>query len=74
MRIHIRAFLLVVLAAAAFTLLPHPAQPLVPTASAAAGDAVLTWNENAGKAATAACLTPLSDPFHESRMYAIMHI
>jgi hypothetical protein len=74
MRLHIRTFILIVLAAAAFTLLPHPAQPFAPTASAAAGDAVLTWNENAGKAATAACIAPLDDPFHESRMYAIMHI
>ena len=74
MRLHIRTILVFVLAAAAFTLLPHPARPQASTAFAAAGDAVLTWNENAGKAATAACLTPLSDPFHESRMYAITHI
>jgi hypothetical protein len=46
----------------------------VPIASAAAGDSVLTWNQNASKAATAACLAPLNDPFHESRMYAITHI
>ena len=37
-------------------------------------DAVLTWNENAGEAATAACIAPLDNPLHESRMYAIMHI
>ena len=71
MRIHIRTFLVVVLAAAAFTLLPYPARPQVPIASAAAGDAVLTWNENAGEAATAACIAPLANPLHESRMYAI---
>jgi hypothetical protein len=74
MRKHMRTVVLVVLAAVAFTLLPYPAQPQVPIASAAAGDAVLTWNQNAGKAATAACLAPLNDPFHESRMYAITHI
>jgi PAP2 superfamily len=37
-------------------------------------DAVLTWSANAGKAATAACIAPLDDPLHESRIYAIMHI
>jgi hypothetical protein len=74
MRGHIRTFLVFVLAAAAFTLLPYPARPHTPTASAAAVDAVLTWNENAGEAATAACIAPLNDPFHESRMCAIMHI
>src|SRR5262245_25163883 len=45
-----------------------------PTASAAATDAVLAWNENAGKAASAACLAPVDNPFHESRVYASMHI
>ena len=74
MRLHIRTFLVFVLAAASFTLLPNPARPPAPTAFAAAGDAVLTWNENAGEAATAACIAPLDNPFHESRMYAIMHI
>jgi hypothetical protein len=43
-------------------------------ASAADGDAVLKWSENAGKAATAACMAPLDNPLHESRMYAMMHI
>ena len=38
------------------------------------GDAVTVWNANAGVAATAACLAPLADPFHESRIYAMMHI
>ncbi len=74
MRLHIRTFLVFVLAAASFTLLPNPARPPAPTAFAAAGDAVLTWNENAGEAATAACITPLGDPLHESRIYAIVHI
>jgi hypothetical protein len=74
MRTHIRTFLLVVLAAVASTLLPYPAQPQVPIAAAAADDAVLTWNLNTSKAATAACLAPLNDPFHESRLYAITHV
>lgn len=39
-------------------------------------DAVLQWNHNAGEAAKAACITsPVgANPFHESRMYAMMHI
>src|SRR4029077_15056857 len=44
-------------------------------ASAATGDAVLTWNQNASAAGTAACLDlPPGDPFHESRLYAMTHI
>src|SRR5580765_4794324 len=42
--------------------------------AAAAGDAVTVWNTNAGVAATAACIAPLDDPFHESRIYAMMHV
>ncbi len=40
------------------------------------GDAVLQWNYNAGEAAKAACITsPVgANPFHESRMYAMMHV
>src|SRR5580765_7831808 len=73
MRLHVRAFLVLILAAAAFTVQP-PARSLAPTAFAATGDAVLTWNENAGKATTAACIAPTADPLHESRIYASMHI
>jgi hypothetical protein len=42
----------------------------------AAGDAVIAWNAHAGDAATKACMQALdnNDPFHESRMYAMMHI
>ncbi len=39
-----------------------------------AADAVTDWNANAGEAATAACIAPLNNPLHESRMYAMMHI
>jgi len=42
--------------------------------AAAAGDAVTVWNANAVAAATAACIAPLNDPFHESRIYAMMHV
>ena len=37
-------------------------------------DAVTVWNANAGVAATAACLAPLNNPLHESRIYAMMHV
>src|SRR5690242_20154237 len=47
-----------------------PAGPL----SATSGDAVITWNNNAAKAALGACLAPANNPLHESRMYAMMHI
>jgi hypothetical protein len=40
----------------------------------AGGDAVTRWNANAGVAATAACLAPLNNPLHESRIYAMMHV
>ena len=42
--------------------------------AAAGGDAVTVWNANAGVAATAACIAPLDDPLHESRIYAMMHV
>ena len=40
----------------------------------AGADAVTVWNANAGVAATAACLAPLNNPLHESRIYAMMHV
>ena len=39
-----------------------------------ATDAIIVWNANAAAAATAACLAPLANPLHESRMYAMAHI
>ena len=44
------------------------------TAAAATPNAVTVWNANAGDAAIAGCMGPLSDPFRESRLYAVMHI
>jgi hypothetical protein len=41
--------------------------------SAAAADAVITWNENAAKAATAACLHISGNGLAEARMYAMVH-
>src|ERR1700694_2748532 len=40
----------------------------------ARGDAVTVWNANAALAATAACLAPINNPFHESRLYGMMHV
>jgi membrane-associated phospholipid phosphatase len=37
-------------------------------------DPVVEWNANAGAAAIKACISPDGDPFHESRMYAMMHL
>ena len=49
--------------------------PCVGAVAAPAGsDAVILWNANAGVAATKACLAPFGEPFHESRIYAMMHI
>jgi hypothetical protein len=45
-----------------------------PAALEAARDAVLFWNAAAGRAATAACIAPLDNPLHESRMYAMTHL
>src|SRR5687767_6797833 len=44
------------------------------TVAAAGADAVTDWNANAGVAATAACIAPLDDPLHESRIYAMLHV
>ena len=41
--------------------------------SAASADAVVTWNENAAKAATAACLHISGNGLVEARMYAMVH-
>ena len=43
-------------------------------AAPAGGDTVTVWNANAGVAATTACISPDGDPFHESRIYAMMHV
>src|SRR4029450_5753075 len=44
------------------------------TLAAPGGDAVTLWNANAGVAATAACIAPIDNPLHESRIYAMMHV
>src|SRR6266700_2664982 len=76
MRFPTRFFLVLALVAAVFTPLPRAAEPQTRAAGAApaGSDAVLVWNAHAGVAATKACIAPLADPFHESRLYAMMHL
>jgi hypothetical protein len=76
MRIQLRVFLVMALLAGVFTQSPGPVAPLSRAAFAApaGGDAVTVWNAHAGVAALNACIAPLDDPFHESRIYAIMHL
>ena len=75
-RIQTRLLLVMALVAAVFTQLPRAVDHQTGAAFAAAtgGDAVTVWNANAGVAATAACLAPLGNPLHESRIYAMMHV
>jgi PAP2 superfamily len=47
---------------------------LVTWPSVAGADAVLRWNESAGRASLAACLAPDGNALAESRMYAMTHI
>jgi hypothetical protein len=47
---------------------------IVALAAPAGGDTVTVWNANAGVAATAACIAPLANPLHESRIYAMTHV
>jgi PAP2 superfamily len=37
-------------------------------------NAVTAWNANAGKAAVAACISPVNNPLHESHLYAMTHV
>jgi hypothetical protein len=75
MRIQLRLFPVMAVAAMVFIQFPAAmAQTRAPITTAAGGDAVTVWNAHAGVAATKACIAPLDDPFHESRMYAMMHI
>ena len=76
MRIQPRVLLFLALVASVFTQLPRAGaqQTRATGAAPASGDAVIVWNANAGVAATKACIAPLDDPFHESRIYAMMHI
>src|SRR5262245_9334693 len=46
---------------------------LVSPQSSSAADAVIAWNENAAKAATAACIHISGNGLAEARMYAMVH-
>jgi hypothetical protein len=74
MRKHLIAVLTV--SACGALLAPGVAAGQTPSAAGEAPDsnAVMRWNANAGEAAITACLAPTTNPLHESRMYAIMHI
>ena len=63
--------------AVAMTLIATIAAPAGAGSVASIGettDAVTVWNANAGEAAVAACISPVGNPLHESRMYAMTHI
>jgi len=76
MRIQLRVILVMAFAAGVLTqtLGPRTALSRDALAATASSDAVIVWNAHAGEAAMKACIAPLDDPFHESRMYAMMHI
>jgi len=75
-RLQTRLLLVMALVAAVFTQLPRAVDPQTRAsfAAPAGGDAVTVWNANAGVAATAACIAPLDNPLHESRIYAMLHV
>jgi hypothetical protein len=50
---------------------PAGAQPAIP---AAPTDAVSAWNASAGKAAVAACISPIGPGPAEARLYAMAHV
>jgi hypothetical protein len=76
MRYQTQLSLVLALVATVFTQFPRAgeSQTRAAFAAQASGDAVIVWNAHAGVAATKACIAPLADPFHESRLYAMMHI
>ena len=72
--ISVVTFLALLTSLIAVALVRHAAAEGEPPAASASGDAVTLWSANAGAAATAACLAPLNNPLHESRIYAMMHV
>ena len=76
MRVQLPVVFVMAFVAGVFTQLPGPGTPpsRAAFAATASGDAVIVWNAHAGEAAMKACIAPLDDPFHESRIYAMMHI
>ena len=75
MKRHVIALLVLLFAVASG--LSNPAAEASPPAVAGhggRGDAVLAWNEIANDAMVTSGIAPLFDPFHESRIYAMVHI
>jgi hypothetical protein len=69
-RVLARRLLVVCTAAIVLALVAAPANAH-PTVRS---DAVTAWNANAGEAARAACISPIDNPLHESRLYAMTHV
>ena len=68
----------VVVAATAMAMLGWlPAASAAPTKGGGQGsapNAVVAWNQYAGEAALAGCISPGNDPLHEARIYAMTHV
>ena len=75
MRTHHRLTALSATAALAIlTVVGEGARASSPKVEQALGSVVTDWNAVAGQAALAACIAPLDNPLHESRMYAMGHL
>lgn len=75
MRIHRRVTAVTSAAAlATLTLVGGAANATSPARDPGIGSVVTDWNEVAARAAVAACIAPLDNPLHESRMYAMGHL
>ena len=65
-----RALLTAAITATAVAAIAAPASAHQPART----DAVATWNENMGKAAVAACISPVGPSPAEARLYAMAHV
>lgn len=75
LRIHRRVTAVTSAAAlATLTLVGGAANATSPARDPGIGSVVTDWNEVAARAAVAACIAPLDNPLHESRMYAMGHL
>jgi hypothetical protein len=76
MRVQSSLSLAIVVAAGLSTQIPWALaqQPRPAGATQVGSDAVLMWNAAASAAAMKACISPIDNPFHESRIYAVMHV
>jgi hypothetical protein len=76
MRVQSSLSLALIVAAGLSTQIPWALaqQPRPSGATPVGSDAVLMWNAAASAAAMKACISPIDNPFHESRIYAVMHV